>query len=310
MKKLTGKEHGLTLLSVYEEDLRSLESRIGKDRSASTWKAMLQGKNYVERCLRDHFHMEDIAMKELTPQFIHDFSVYLSAECGLRGGTVWLACQHLKGVVTRAYQRGVLTWNPFAGFHVVKNIRPREFLTEHELKLLMTHEFEDAALAFTRDVFVFSAFTGLAFIDMKSLRYEDVHDINGSKWIITERHKTNIPFQVKLLEIPSQIIMKYQHHGTFVFEPMEYRTMAKRIHRVMKEVGINKRISFHCARHTFAVLALNNGMPIESLSRMLGHTNITTTQIYAKITMHKLEEDMNRLAERLKLLCLLCVLLI
>ena len=289
------------MLSVYEEDLRSLESRIGKDRSASTWKAMLQGKTYVEKCLKEHFNMEDIAMKELTPQFIHDFSVYLSVERGLRGGTVWLACQQLKGVVTRAYQRGVLTWNPFAGFRLAKNIRPREYLTEGELKLLMDHEFEDKALTFTRDVFVFSAFTGLAFIDLKELKYENIVDINGSKWIVSQRHKTNIPFQVKLLEVPYQVIIRYQHQGEYVFEQMEYATMAKRIHRVMEEVGIRKRISFHCARHTFVVLALNKGMPIESLSRLLGHTNITTTQIYAKITMHKLEEDMNRLAEKLNI---------
>lgn len=301
MKKRIEKRNRQTLLSVYEEDLRSLESRIGKDRSASTWKAMLQGKTYVEKCLKEHFNMEDIAMKELTPQFIHDFSVYLSVERGLRGGTVWLACQQLKGVVTRAYQRGVLTWNPFAGFRLAKNIRPREYLTEGELKLLMDHEFEDKALTFTRDVFVFSAFTGLAFIDLKELKYENIVDINGSKWIVSQRHKTNIPFQVKLLEVPYQVIIRYQHQGEYVFEQMEYATMAKRIHRVMEEVGIRKRISFHCARHTFAVLALNKGMPIESLSRLLGHTNITTTQIYAKITMHKLEEDMNRLAEKLNI---------
>lgn len=300
MKKIE-KRNRQTLLSVYEEDLRSLESRIGKDRSASTWKAMLQGKTYVEKCLKEHFNMEDIAMKELTPQFIHDFSVYLSVERGLRGGTVWLACQQLKGVVTRAYQRGVLTWNPFAGFRLAKNIRPREYLTEGELKLLMDHEFEDKALTFTRDVFVFSAFTGLAFIDLKELKYENIVDINGSKWIVSQRHKTNIPFQVKLLEVPYQVIIRYQHQGEYVFEQMEYASMAKRIHRVMEEVGIRKRISFHCARHTFAVLALNKGVPIESLSRLLGHTNITTTQIYAKITMHKLEEDMNRLAEKLNI---------
>lgn len=301
MKKRIEKRNRQTLLSVYEGDLRSLESRIGKDRSASTWKAMLQGKTYVEKCLKEHFNMEDIAMKELTPQFIHDFSVYLSVERGLRGGTVWLACQQLKGVVTRAYQRGVLTWNPFAGFRLAKNIRPREYLTEGELKLLMDHEFEDKALTFTRDVFVFSAFTGLAFIDLKELKYENIVDINGSKWIVSQRHKTNIPFQVKLLEVPYQVIIRYQHQGEYVFEQMEYATMAKRIHRVMEEVGIRKRISFHCARHTFAVLALNKGMPIESLSRLLGHTNITTTQIYAKITMHKLEEDMDRLAEKLNI---------
>lgn len=303
MKKNREKDiNRLTLLSVYDEHLKRLESRIGKDRSASTWKAMQQGRKHVEMFLTEQFHTDDILLQQLTPQFIYDFSVWLSAERGLRSGTVWLACQHLKGVVKRACQQGKLTWNPFDGFHIAKNIRPREYLSEEEMTRLMKHKFKKQQLSFTRDVFVFAAFTGLSFIDIKELRHSDIVEINGRQWIFSKRHKTQVAYQVRLLDIPLEILHRYDHQGEHIFEDMEYRTMAKRIHRVMDEVGIHKRISFHCARHTFAVLALNNGMPIESLSRMLGHTNITTTQIYAKITLQKLDSDMNKLSERLRFL--------
>lgn len=293
----------LTLLSVYDEDLRRLQLRIGKDRSVRTWKAMLQGRGYVASFLKEHSHADDISLKKLTPQFIYDFSSYLSADRGLRGGTVWLACQQLKGVVTRAHQRGQIHWNPFVGFHIAKNIRPREYLTEEELTTLMHHRFAKPALDYARDIFLFAAFTGMAFVDIKELRPSDIVSINGACWIVSRRHKTHIPYQVKLLEIPQQILKRYGRYrmSDTVFESLEYRTLAKRIHRIMDECGFRKRITMHCARHTFAILALNKGMPIESVSRILGHTNITTTQIYAKITMSKLEEDMDQFSRRLNL---------
>ena len=288
-----------TLLSVYDEDLQRLQERVGKDRSQRTLASMRQGRGYVSRFLSERLSVADLPLDALRPQLIRDFSIYLSVDRGLRGGTVWLACQQLKGVVTRAHQRGLMTWNPFAGFHIAKNIRPREYLTEQEIAQLMKHHFRKEPLSFARDIFVFAAFTGLAFVDINELRSENIVEINGSKWIVSRRHKTQVPFQVKLLDIPLQILQKYRNGGDRIFGKMEYRTMAKRIGRVMQEVGIRKRITLHCARHSFAVLALDNGMPIESLSRMLGHTNITTTQIYAKITLQKLDQDMTRLAERL-----------
>ena len=260
---------------------------------------MLQSRSYVEAFLRNHLRQDDIPLEQMAPQLIHDFSIYLSTERGLMSGTIWLACQQLKGVVTRAHQRGMIAWNPFAGFRIAKNTRPREYLSEDELSRLIKHDFTTDTLAFTRDVFVFAAFTGLSFIDMKELRRSDIVEIGDGTWIFSRRHKTKIPYQVKMLKIPLGILQKYDQAGENVFGDMEYRTMAKRIHRVMREVGIRKRISFHCARHTFAVMAINNGMPIESLSRILGHTKISTTQIYAKITTLKLDKDMTRLAESL-----------
>ncbi len=125
--------------------------------------------------------------------------------------------------------------------------------------------------------------------------------VNGEKWILSKRHKTNVPFQVKLLDIPLQIIERYKYlsEDKLVFGKINYWTMCKQLKKVMAECGIEKQISYHCARHTFGTLALSKGMPIESVSRVLGHTNIVTTQIYAKITTQKLDNDLTMFGNKL-----------
>lgn len=282
-----------TLLSIYDDDLNRLELRIGKDRSVNTLRTMQQSRKYVTEFLLEQTGKTDIPLDEVTPQLIYDFSAWLSAIRRLRGGTVWLVCQQLKGVVSRAHQRGKIMWNPFGSFRIAKKIRPREYLTEEELGRLIAYEFNSESLAFARDIFVFAALTGLSFIDICELRQSDIMEINGATWIISKRHKTDVPYQVRLLDIPLRILRHYQSgHQENIFGPLEYRTMAYRIRRVMKEVGFAKHITMHCARHTFAVLAISKGVPIETVSRILGHTNITTTQIYAKITIDKIGLDM------------------
>lgn len=149
--------------------------------------------------------------------------------------------------------------------------------------------------AFHRDVFVFSALTGMAFADICRLRPGDIHPIKGQQWVLAQRHKTHTQFQVRLLPAAITIIERYQQRGDTIFGGVNYRTLAKHIPDIIRACGIDKHITFHCARHTFAVIALNAGMPIESISRLLGHANITTTQIYAKITLGKLSRDMDLL---------------
>lgn len=291
-----------TLLNTYDEDLLRLKKRVGKDRAMNTLKALQQGRNYVALFLKSELNRDDIQMQELLPSFINDFSAWLSAERNLRGGTVWLTCQQLKGVVSRAHQRGLIPWNPFAGFRIAKNIRPREYLTEEELNRLIIHHFRKKTLEFARDIFIFSAFTGLSFIDIQTMTRSDIIEVDNSMWIVAKRHKTKIPYHVKLLDIPLQIIRHYEQQGReSIFGFIEYRTLATRIKKIMKELGFQKHITMHCARHSFAVLAINKGMPIESLSRILGHTNISTTQIYAKITMQKLNSDMLELEKQLNM---------
>lgn len=165
----------------------------------------------------------------------------------------------------------------------------------------MTHDFTDSKLAYIRDLFVFASFTALSFVDIKELTTDDIVEINGEKWILSKRHKTKIPFQVKLLDIPSQIIKRYEpfQKNKLVFPNLNYWSICKPLKKMIKECGIDKDISFHCSRHGFATLALSKGMPIESVSRVLGHTNIVTTQLYAKITTEKIDKDLTMFGNQL-----------
>ena len=237
----------------------------------------------------------------LHPTSSRSLRAYLTAERGLKNATIWLNCMWLKGVVMRAHYNGLIPRNPFAQFHISPNVKEREYLTEDEIKRIMAHEFDNPTLALVRDLFIFACFTALSFVDMKELTTDEIVEVNGEKWILSKRHKTNVPFQVKLLDIPLQIIERYKYlsEDKLVFGKINYWTMCKQLKKVMAECGIEKQISYHCARHTFGTLALSKGMPIESVSRVLGHTNIVTTQIYAKITTQKLDNDLTMFGNKL-----------
>lgn len=292
-----------TLLRAFDKDCESLKRRVDKDRALGTYKLQVRSRNYVADFLQMYFRRTDIAMQELTPDFIKEFSVYLRNDRGLANSTIWLTCMHLKGVVGRAHDNGKIQRNVFAQFHISPKCKERTFLTEDELKMVMAHEFEDTNLAFIRDLFVFMNFTALSFVDLKELTTDNIVEVNGEKWIVGKRHKTGVPYQVKLLAVPMQIIERYQDYPKenpkSVFGEVNYWSVCKKIKTVMKECGIDKPISAHCARHGFATMAITNGMPIESVSKVLGHTNIVTTQIYAKITTQKLDTDLTMLGNRL-----------
>ena len=290
-----------TLLNAFDKDIASFKKRVGIDRVQSTLWAMQLSRKDVATFIQLHYRRSDMSMLELTPDFIKEFAAYLSTDRGLASGTIWQRCMWLKGVVMRAHYNGKIPRNPFAQFHISPNCKEREFLTEDELKLVMTHEFEDADLAFVRDIFVFICWTALAFVDVKNLTTDNIVDINGDKWIVSHRQKTNVPFQVKLMDVPLQIIERYKHlqEDKYVFGNLNYWSICKKLKKVISACRIEKQISLHCGRHSWATLALSKGMPIESVSRVLGHTNIVTTQIYARITSQKLNDDLTMLGDKL-----------
>ena len=296
-----GDEYRL-LMQTFDEYLQDFrQKRVGKDRSIGTYKVMVRARNYVAAFIKSFYRRTDMSMLELTPDFIKEFAAYLTAERELKNATIWLNCMWLKGVVMRAHYNGLIPRNPFAQFHISPNVKEREYLTEDEIKRIMAHEFDNPTLALVRDLFIFACFTALSFVDMKELTTDEIVEVNGEKWILSKRHKTNVPFQVKLLDIPLQIIERYKYlsEDRLVFGKINYWTMCKQLKKVMAECGIEKQISYHCARHTFGTLALSKGMPIESVSRVLGHTNIVTTQIYAKITTQKLDNDLTMFGNKL-----------
>ena len=289
------------LLGAFDKDNATFQKRVGTDRVKGTYMARVRARNHVAAFIKANYKRSDLSMLELTPDFIKEFAVFLSTDRGLQNGSIWTNCMWLKGVVMRAHFNGLIPRNPFAQFHISPNIKEREYLTEEELKTLMTHEFADAKLSYIRDIFVFASFTALSFVDVKGLTTDDIVEVNGEKWILSKRHKTKVPFQVKLLDIPLQIIKRYEEFQTdkSVFPNLNYWSICKPLKKMIKECGITKDISFHCARHGFATLALSKGMPIESVSRVLGHTNIVTTQLYAKITTQKIDHDLTMFGDKL-----------
>ena len=256
-----------TLLKAFDRENEVFKKRVGKDRVMATYRARVRARNHVAAFIKSFYRRSDMSMLELTPDFIKEFAAYLSTEAGLRNGSIWANCMWLKGVVMKAHYNGLIPRNPFIQFHISPNVKEREYLTEDELKAVMTHEFADSKLAYIRDIFIFASFT----------------------------------FQVKLLDIPLQIVERYRpmQKDNRIFPGLNYWSICKPLKRMIRECGITKSISFHCSRHGFATLALSKGMPIESVSRVLGHTNIVTTQLYAKITTQKLDNDLTMFGDKL-----------
>ena len=285
---------------IIDKDNEAFAKRVGKDRSLSTYQKYLTVRKYLAEFIKVHYKRTDIAMNELTEDFIRDYCLYLRNEVGLAQSSVWIYSIPLKHIVTTAHYNGKIARNPFAQYKVDPDHKERGFLTEDELQAFTTVELNNPDLELARDLFVFGCWTGISFIDIKNLTTENITMLGGSPWIVSKRQKTGVPFQIKLMDIPMQIIKRYEPYriSNTLFNIGSHDTINKRIKEVAKLCGIEKRTSFHLSRHTFAVLALNYGMPIESVSKILGHTNITTTQIYAKVTNTKLEHDISMFESR------------
>lgn len=290
-----------TLLGAFDKENESFKKRIGIDRAESSYQVRVKSRNHLAAFIKKCYRRSDVSLFELTSDFIKEYEIYFSTDAGLHNASVWSNCMWLKTIVAKAHYNGLTPRNPFAQYSVNQNVKEREYLTEDEIKMVMTHEFSNRKLAYIRDLFVFASFTALSFVDIKELTIDSIAEVNEEKWILSKRHKTKVNFQVKLLDIPLQIIKRYERfqENGFVFSTLNYRSVCKLLKRIIKECGITKNISFHVNRHGFAMLALSKGVLIESVSRVLGHTNIVTTQKYCKITTEKIDKDLTMFGDRL-----------
>ena len=294
-----------TLIKAYDLFLEDYAKKIDCGMKA---KSTLYKYNAVYDHLKDflqsHYHVRDIALKEILPTLITDFEAYLRADCRLSPNTVWLYTFPVRMLLHKAVENGWLMRYPFAGYEIHKEETEKGFLTKEELGLLINAPKMNFKRTFIRDLFLFCAFTGLAYIDLKNLREENIvsNPLDGSVWIHTHRQKTGVETNVRLLDIPLQIMKKYKGlcDDGHVFPVPSYNSCKMILRTVMKKCCIHKHITWHMARHTMAtVVCLSNGMPIESVSSVLGHKCISSTQIYAKITNEKLNKEMNILSEKL-----------
>ena len=248
--------------------------------------------------------MEDIPFKELKREFIEKYVVYLSTVRGMLPGTLPNAIKKLKLMTYTAFKNGWIASDPFAGFRVAGKYRDRRFLSESELQAVMDVQVPNYKTAIVRDIFVFCCFTGLAYADVQKLSYDDIHtDERGDIWIIDNRAKTGTQFRVKLLPVAKSLIKRYSHlrlSDNRVFPVKDGNSMNMSLRHVARHAGLSFNPTMHVARHTFSTtITLSQGVPLETVSKMLGHKHITTTQIYAKITNDKIGRDMDMLTEKI-----------
>jgi len=197
-----------------------------------------------------------------------------------------------------------LQFNPFAGYINSPESVDRGYLTEEEIQTLIEAPMKNKTYELVRDLFVFSVFTGLSYADVKNLTTDNLQTFfDGNLWIITRRRKTNTDSNIRLLDVPKRIIEKYKGltGDNRVFLVPSNSSCNEKLKKIGKQCGIKTRLTYHVARHSAATtILLSHGVPIEIVSRILGHTNIKTTQIYARITNQKISRDMETLSHKLE----------
>jgi site-specific recombinase XerD len=256
----------------------------------------------LEEFMQVKYRIKDIALKEISHVFITDFENYLRTESGCNENTTAKFMQTFRMIVIVAKNNGWIFTDPFVNYKIQLKRVDRGYLTEHELQKILKKKFTCTRLEQVRDVFIFACFTGLAYIDVRNLTKENIRiSFDGKPWIMTSRQKTDTAVNVPLLKVPQSILKKYE--GKLPNGLLLPVLSNQKLNSYLKEIGdlcgIGKNITFHLARHTFSTtVTLAKGVPIETVSKMLGHTNIETTQIYARITNSKIGNDMEGLSEK------------
>lgn len=277
-----------------------------------TMKNYMTTQNYVKLFLKQKLRTSDMLLTHLSYKFLVDFESYLRKytpldhHSAMGNNTVMKHIERLRKMINVAIKNEWLERDPFAKFQAKFIRNDREFLSEQELARIEGKDFKVVRLQWAKDLFVFSCYTGLAYCDVMQLTPNNISiGIDGDYWIITSRKKTNQPVRVPLLPKAREIVDKYKLHpralptGT-VFPNLSNQKLNAYLKEIADFCDIDKSLTFHLARHTFATtVTLTNGVPIETVSKMLGHSSIKTTQIYAKVVEKKVSEDMAQLRQKL-----------
>lgn len=292
-----------TVLSVFDKHNEDFEKLVGVSKVRATFNKYIVTRRYVADFINLNYHVSDMALREINYTFLENLSIYLQTQRKCNINSAGKHLQRLKKIVFIAKSNGWIKADPFINFKIRLKKVDRGYLTEDELERIYKKPFSLKRLEQVRDFFVFSCFTGLAYVDVRNLTRNNIQKgIDGTDWIMTMRQKTDAVINIPLLEIPKIILKKYE--GLSDDGKLLPIVSNQKMNSYLKEIGdlcqIDKNLTYHLARHTFATtVTLAKGVPIESVSKMLGHTNITTTQIYARITNNKLSEDMRNLSLKL-----------
>ena len=304
---ITGKKaRSKMLLEVFEYHNEQMKDLVDIDFAPGTMERYETALSHTKDFLKWKYNLEDIEIDKLSYEFVTEMEFYFKTVRKCCHNTSVKYISNVKKIVNICIKNGWLQKDPFFGYKMNKKEVIREFLSNDEIDAVYKKELPTDRLRLVRDIFIFSCFTGLSYADIQKLkRSEIIIGIDGDKWISTIRQKTETVSKIPLLPIALEILEKYKDHPKCVNQDVLLPILSNQnMNAYLKEIAdlasIKKNFTFHCARHTFATtVTLTNGVPIESVSKMLGHRNLKTTQHYAKILDLKVSEDMSKLRNKL-----------
>lgn len=292
-----------SLLTIFNEFNERQEQLIGIDITQSTFNKFDLTYRRLEEFLRKKRNREDIPIRQVDRTFVLDFEAFLKVEHDLSLNSSEKLMRIFKRITTMCFRNGMMPRDPFCDVRLKKEKKDRGYLTRAELELFINYKPENKRLERVKDRFIFCCFTGFDFSTSSSLTPKNIVQADdGSTWIETHRVKTGVASKVKLLDIPLSILRKYEKERTGgyllpIISNAKYNDYLKEIAAIL---GIQKRVTSHLARHTFATtVTYANGVSIESISKMLGHTKLATTQIYARIVDQTVSREMDKLSAAL-----------
>lgn len=299
---ITERQH--TLLEIFEDHNSKMKDLIGKQFAKGTYTKYQTSLMHTRDFIKWKYKISDVVLSDVNYSFITEMDHYLRTVKEIENNTVIKYLTHLRKVVRLAVSNDWLDKDPFMNFKMASKEVEREFLSEDEIEMLTSKEFRIHRLEQVRDVFAFCCFTGLAFVDVHKLTPSNVvRGIDGETWIHTKRTKTETRSNIPLLPPALAIIHKYEDHPECETKGKLLPVLSnQKMNAYLKEIadlcGIEKNLTMHVARHTFATFALTNGVPLETVGKMLGHRSLKTTQHYAKIIDKKVSEDMEVLRSK------------
>lgn len=294
------------LLEIFDEHNRQMKSLVDIEFSLSTYKRYYTTRNHIQQYLKTDYGKNDIPVRDVNLKFIRGFEYFLKEKKSCNHNSSLKYVNLFKKIVRIAVGNGWISKDPFYNYKIKFKSVEREFLSKEELETLVDKELGGKRLSIVKDMFVFCCYTGLSYIDIQELTSDNiVMAIEGNFRIQSKRHKTKTKLGIPLLPPALLLLEKYKEHpkvvnGNCVLPVLSNQKSNAYLKEIAEICRIEKNLTTHLARHTFATtVTLSNGMPIETVSKLLGHKNIRTTQHYAKIMDRKVDEDMKLLQEKM-----------